>query len=229
MNVAPIIWTLIFYIFCSVVAIQLFYYLYFFIRLAFYKETTPKEQMEHAVSVVICARDEAHNLVQTLPAVLVQDYKSSFEVVLVNDNSTDDTKYLIDEFKKAFKNINHVLLTQEAKMIAGKKFPLSMGIKSAKYEIVLLTDADCVPATEHWIKKMQAAYTDNIEIVLGYGAYRKKPGFLNKLIRFETFHTALQYLTYALSGNPYMGVGRNLSYNTLFPYTTLFDHRKSVV
>ena len=212
MNVAPIIWTLIFYIFCSVVAIQLFYYLYFFIRLAFYKETTPTEQMEHAVSVVICARDEAHNLVQTLPAVLVQDYKSSFEVVLVNDNSTDDTKYLVDEFKKAFKNINHVLLTQEAKMIAGKKFPLSMGIKSAKYEIVLLTDADCVPATEHWIKKMQAAYTDNIEIVLGYGAYRKKPGFFNKLIRFETFHTALQYLTYALSGNPYMGVGRNLSY-----------------
>jgi len=179
MNVAPIIWTLIFYIFCSVVAIQLFYYLYFFIRLAFHKQVTPTEEMEHAVSVVICARDEAHNLVQTMPAVLVQDYKSSFEIVLVNDNSTDDTKYLIDEFKKAFKNINHVLLTQEAKMIAGKKFPLSMGIKSAKYEIVLLTDADCVPATEHWIKKMQAAYTDNIEIVLGYGAYRKKPGFLN--------------------------------------------------
>ena len=103
MNVAPIIWTLIFYIFCSVVAIQLFYYLYFFIRLAFHKQVTPTEEMEHAVSVVICARDEAHNLVQTMPAVLVQDYKSSFEIVLVNDNSTDDTKYLIDEFKKAFK------------------------------------------------------------------------------------------------------------------------------
>ena len=115
MNVAPIIWTLIFYIFCSVVAIQLFYYLYFFIRLAFHKQVTPTEEMEHAVSVVICARDEAHNIVQTMPAVLVQDYKSSFEIVLVNDNSTDDTKYLIDEFKKAFKNINHVLLTQEAK------------------------------------------------------------------------------------------------------------------
>jgi glycosyltransferase involved in cell wall biosynthesis len=83
---------------------------------------TPKEEMEHAISVVICARDEAHNLVKTLPAVLVQDYKSTFEVVLVNDNSTDDTKYLIEEFKKVFKNINHVLLTQEAKMIAGKKY-----------------------------------------------------------------------------------------------------------
>ena len=87
MNVAPIIWTLIFYIFCSVVAIQLFYYLYFFIRLAFYKETIPSEQMEHAVSVVICARDEAENLANNLPGVLVQQYNTTHEVVLVNDNS----------------------------------------------------------------------------------------------------------------------------------------------
>lgn len=87
-----------------------------------------------------------------------------------------------------------------------------MGIKSAKYEIVLLTDADCVPASENWIKKMQGAYNDETEIVLGYGAYYKKPGLLNKLIRFETFHTALQYFSYALAGKPYMGVGRNLSY-----------------
>ena len=97
-------------------------------------------------------------------------------------------------------------------MISGKKFPLSMGIRSAKYEIVLLTDADCVPASEFWIQKMQDAYDHDTEIVLGYGAYHKKAGILNKLIRFETFHTALQYLSYALAGKPYMGVGRNLSY-----------------
>ena len=87
-----------------------------------------------------------------------------------------------------------------------------MGIRSAKYEIVLLTDADCTPASEFWMQKMQDAYTDNTEIVLGYGAYHKRPGILNKLIRFETFHTAIQYLSYALAGSPYMGVGRNLSY-----------------
>lgn len=168
--------------------------------------------MEHPVSVVICARDEAHNLVKTLPGVLVQQYRTTHEVVLVNDNSTDDTKYLVDEFKKMFKNINYIELTQEAKMISGKKFPLSMGIKSARYEILLLTDADCVPASEHWIQRMQECYNEETEIVLGYGAYHKKPGILNKLIRFETFHTAIQYLSYALAGIPYMGVGRNLSY-----------------
>lgn len=168
--------------------------------------------MEYPVSVIVCARDEAHNLANHLPGVLVQQYKTTHEVIVVNDNSTDDSKYLLDEFKKSFKNLNHIELTQEAKMIMGKKFPLSIGIKSAKHEIVLLTDADCVPASENWMHKMQDAYTENVEVVLGYGAYNKRSGILNKLIRFETFHTALQYFSYALAGIPYMGVGRNLSY-----------------
>jgi len=114
--------------------------------------------------------------------------------------------------KKTFKSLNVVELTQEAIHISGKKYPLSIGIREAKHEVLLLTDADCVPASEHWVEKMQDGYDGNIEIVLGYGAYHKKSGLLNKLIRFETFHTALQYLSYALAGTPYMGVGRNLSY-----------------
>jgi hypothetical protein len=69
-----------------------------------------------------------------------------------------------------------------------------------------------MPASEHWLATMQAAFTPGIEIVLGYGAYYKQPGILNKLIRWETSHTALQYFGFALAGTPYMGVGRNLSY-----------------
>lgn len=199
-------------LFATVIALQVLYYLFFFLRLAIYKKPKKTVQVEHPISVVICARDEAHNLANTLPGVLVQAYSTTHEVVLVNDNSEDETKYLLDEFKKSFKNLNPVLLTQEAKMIAGKKFPLSMGIKSAKNETLLLTDADCLPASEHWMRLMQDGYDDGKEIVLGYGAYKKKPGLLNKLIRFETFHTALQYFSYALAGLPYMGVGRNLSY-----------------
>jgi glycosyltransferase involved in cell wall biosynthesis len=198
--------------FIFIIAIQLFYYLYFFLRLALYKKKTKQVNMEHPISVVICARDEAHNLANNLPGVLVQRYSTTHEIILVNDNSEDETKYLIEEFKKSFKNLNPVILSQEAKMINGKKFPLSIGIKSAKNETLLLTDADCVPASEHWMQLMQDGYDDDIEIVLGYGAYRKRQGILNKLIRFETFQTALQYFSYALAGLPYMGVGRNLSY-----------------
>jgi hypothetical protein len=105
-----------------------------------------------------------------------------------------------------------VNLEQEAKGIPGKKYPLSMGIKEAKYEVLLLTDADCVPASENWLSLMQDGYDESVEVVLGYGAYFKKPGILNKLIRYETFFSGMQYLSFALAGLPYMGVGRNLSY-----------------
>jgi cellulose synthase/poly-beta-1,6-N-acetylglucosamine synthase-like glycosyltransferase len=203
---------ILFSIFCLVTLIQLFYYGWFFRKLAFFKNFTKNKSQQHPVSVIICARDDASKLANNLPGSLVQTYPSTHEVIVVNHNSQDDTRYLLDEFKKTFKGLHIVNLTQEAIGIPGKKYPLSMGIKEAKHEILLLTDADCVPASEFWIQKMQDGYDDNIEVVLGYGAYHKKPGFLNKLIRFETFHSALQYFSFALAGAPYMGVGRNLSY-----------------
>lgn len=203
---------IIFILLCSITAIQIFYYLFFFSRLAFFKNTTKDITQTHPVSVIICARDEAANLAKNLPGSLVQAYSTTHEVIVVNDNSFDDSKYLLEEFERDFKHLKVVELKQEAKMIPGKKFPLSIGIKTAKYEIVLLTDADCVPSSELWIEKIQESYDDSTEIVLGYGAYHKKKGLLNRLIRWETFHTALQYLSYALAGKPYMGVGRNLSY-----------------
>lgn len=203
---------IVFYVFAAVTLVQLFYYLYFFRRVAFYKSSPKNQSQQHPVSVIICARDEDENLARNLPGVLVQEYPTTHEVIVVNDNSLDDSKYILAELKKTFKRLQVVELSQEAKLIAGKKYPLSIGIKEAKHEVLLLTDADCVPATEHWVHKMQDAFANGVEVALGYGAYKKAPGFLNKVIRFETFHTALQYFGYALAGKPYMGVGRNLAY-----------------
>ena len=209
----PINWSeIIFYSLAAITAIQLFYYCWFFSRIAFYKKKEKDRSQQHPVSVIVCARDEDENLARHLPGLLVQQYRSTYEVIVVNDNSLDDSKYILQELKKTFKSLEIVELTQEAKLITGKKYPLSIGIREAHHEILLLTDADCVPASENWVEYMQDSYRDNTEIVLGYGAYHKAPGLLNKLIRFETFHTALQYLSYALAGMPYMGVGRNLSY-----------------
>jgi cellulose synthase/poly-beta-1,6-N-acetylglucosamine synthase-like glycosyltransferase len=203
---------IVFYLFIVITCIQLFYYLYFFRRTAFYKPKVRQQSQQHPVSVIICARDEDENLARNLPGVLVQEYPTTHEVIVVNDNSLDESKYILAELQKTFKKLQIVDLTQEAKLIAGKKYPLSIGIKEAKNEIMVLTDADCVPASKHWLYKMQDAFTDGVEVALGYGAYQKRPGFLNKAIRFETFHTALQYFGYALAGKPYMGVGRNLAY-----------------
>lgn len=203
---------IVFLIFIGITIIQLFYYLFFFSRLAFHTSRPRQVSQTHPVSVIICSRDEAGNLVKNLPGVLIQQYRTTHEVIVVNDNSFDESKYVLEEYQKTYKQLHLVELKQEARFIPGKKFPLSVGIKTAKYEIVLLTDADCVPATEFWIDKMQEGFDNGIEIVLGYGALHKKKGFFNKLVRWETFHTALQYLSYAKAGLTYMGVGRNLSY-----------------
>jgi glycosyltransferase involved in cell wall biosynthesis len=203
---------IIFLAFCIITFIQLFYYLFFFLRLAIFKTSPKNISQTHPVSVIICARDEAENLVKNLPGALVQQYKTTHEVIVVNDNSLDESKYILEEYQREFKQLQLVELKQEARFIPGKKFPLSIGIKTAKHEIVLLTDADCVPASEFWIEKMQDGFYDGVEIVLGYGAMHKKKGFFNKMVRWETFHTALQYLSFAKAGIAYMGVGRNLSY-----------------
>lgn len=211
--IEKIVWSeVIFGAFCLIALIQIIYYLYFFRRLAFHPNHPEGMPRQQPVSVVICARDEAANLAKNLAGVLVQEYSDKQEVILVNDNSVDETKYLIEALQKDFAQLEMLELKQEAQFIPGKKFPLSMGIKMAKNDILLLTDADCVPASEYWMQKVVNKFERGIEIVLGYGAYYKKKGLLNKIIRFETFHTALQYMSYALAGMPYMGVGRNLAY-----------------
>ena len=204
-------------IYYSIVVVQLFYYGYFFARLTTYKAPSHSISSTHAVSIIICARDEAHNLQQNLPTILAQNYPTTHELIIVNDNSYDDTADVLASFQKTHKHINTIHLTEQAKFVSGKKFPLSVGIKASKHELLLLTDADCTPAGNNWVQSMQSHFTPNIHLVLGYGPYHKLPGWLNKVIRYETYLTALQYLSYCLAGQSYMGVGRNIAYKkTLF-------------
>lgn len=163
------------------------------------------------VSIIICARNEDDNLTDFLPKILVQDYPE-FEVVVVNDCSIDNTENVIDEFAKIFPNLKKVTIKEDDYYKHGKKFAIMVGIKGAKYNNLLFTDADCFPANENWLKEMSAGFVNKREIVLGYGAYKKESGFLNKLIRFDTFLIAVNYLSAAIKGKAYMGVGRNLGY-----------------
>ncbi len=191
---------------------QLYYLLFVYSRLAFYKKT-PKQGKTATppLSVIICARNEEENLRQNLSKILNQDYPQ-FEVILVNDFSEDDTKWLLKELCGQYHHLKVVEIAEHVRLKHGKKFAVTLGIKGAQYEHLVLTDADCVPQSDQWLRHMASAFGDGEEIVLGYSPYIKKPGFLNTLIRFETFHTAMSYLSYALKGNAYMGVGRNLGY-----------------
>ena len=203
----------LFCVFCFTILVLLWYYLYFFARVAFYKEPTSLvSNPTSPVSVIICAKNEDHNLPEFLPLILSQDYPD-FEVVVVDDCSSDNTPDVLREFEKKYKHLKVITVKEDKKHHHGKKFAVMVGIKGAKNEHLLFTDGDCKPVDNQWIKKMMRSFTSpNTEIVLGYSKYEKLPGFLNKLIRFDTFHIALQYLSFAKAGSPYMGVGRNLAY-----------------
>lgn len=199
-------------IFVACIVIQALYYLLFFLRLNFVKGFSRLPENLPPVSVVICARNEAKNLQQYLKIVLIQQYPQ-FEVVVVNDQSTDNTVDVLVEYYRRNKNLKLVNIAPgEQKEFAGKKQALLKGIETATYDTIVVTDADCRPATTHWLAKMVGSYMKETKFVLGYSPFERTSGLLNKVIRYEGFMTALLSFGFAEAGLPYMGVGRNLSY-----------------
>ncbi len=198
----------------------------------FYKDAgikhTPLPAVLPGVSVVICAKNEAAHLAVFLPAVLEQDYPAaSFEVIVVNDASTDGSAALLDALCSRYPQLRVLTISPDTpRTWPGKKFALQQGIAAATHDLVLLTDADCQPASPLWIRSMVATgaeYATKPLLVLGYGAYAYRTGLLNKFIHWETAHTAMQYASYARAGKTYMGVGRNMLYSKSLPGLAFAD------
>lgn len=219
--------TITFYTFIGVVALQLFYYIIVFGKFSFAKpqKSTPKRI---PISVIVCAKNEEENVKKFVPLLAEQNYPD-YEIILIDDASSDNTLDIFEEFEKQYSNIRLVKVQNNEAFWGNKKFALTLGIKAAKNEYLLFTDADCYPSSKEWIKEMSSQFTMSKTIVLGYGAYEKIAGsFLNKIIRFETMLTAVQYFSWAKMKHPYMGVGRNLAYKKeeFFNVNGFIDHMK---
>ncbi len=163
------------------------------------------------VSVVVCAHDEEQNLRELVPLLLQQDHPH-FEVIVVDDRSNDGTYDFLLEATRADKRLRMVRVTNTPTHIHGKKFAITLAVKAATHDWLLLTDADCRPATNTWVRHLSAHMANDKKIVIGFSPYQRTAGLLNAFIRFETLVTAMQYIGFALFGRPYMGVGRNLAY-----------------
>ncbi len=191
---------------------QSVYFLFIYSRASYKSNDLNKRIRKYPpVSVIICAHNEAVNLKNNLPSLLKQDYPD-YEIVVVNDCSDDNTEEILDNFSRNYNKLKITKIKKDPKFTHGKKLALTIGIKAAKNEILLLTDADCKPASKYWIKYMIRNFDQDTDIVLGIGLYKKQKGLLNLLTRFETAFIAMQYIGFARSGKPYMGVGRNLAY-----------------
>ena len=217
----------IFCLFIVAVLVQFLYYIVVFGKFSFAKPQigTPKRI---PISVLVCAKNEEENVITLIESLVEQNYPQ-FEIVLIDDASSDNTLEIFEEFEKLHSNIKLVKVENNEAFWGNKKYALTLGIKAAKNEYLLFTDADCLPSSKEWIATMSSQFTVEKTIVLGYGAYEKIGGsFLNKIIRFETLLTATQYFSWAKLGKPYMGVGRNLAYKReeFFKVRGFMDHMK---
>jgi glycosyltransferase involved in cell wall biosynthesis len=214
-------------IFCfAVLSIQILYFILLLIAFRKKKITVANEQ--YPVSIIVCAHDEEENLRELVPLLLQQDYPQ-FEVIVVEDRCNDETFDYLLQATKENERLKMVRVTHKPDHINGKKFALTLGIKAARSEWVLLTDADCRPANNLWIAQMAHQFSKQKDIVLGFSPYFKAPGLLNAFIRFESFLTGIQFIGMALLEKPYMGVGRNLAYRKqLFLSTKGFNSHLNV-
>lgn len=187
-------------------ALQILYLLLYTIAIAGYRQTDVGS--DAPMSVIICVRNELEKLQNNLPKILCQKH-NQFEVIVVNDRSTDGSYEYLIGLKDQYPNFKLVQVDSVPDHIHSKKYAITLGVKAAQYENLVFTDADCHPVTENWITKM----ANKKAFVLGVSLYEKQRGLLNLLIRYETYITAMQYIGNGLMGKPYMGVGRNLGYS----------------
>ena len=205
------LFSVIFLIFFFFVAIQLSYVVFIFLRLAFFKEKKPVASTLMPISIIIAARNESDNLYDNLPFILTQDYPE-FEVIIVNNQSVDESAWLLKALCLQHKNLKVVEIGKNKHLLPGKKLPITLGVKAAKYEKMVFTDADCKPASNQWLRIMSETFTENHQIILGYAPYFRTKGIINRIIRYDTAFIGASYLSFALAKIPYMGVGRNLAY-----------------
>lgn len=211
--------------------VQVYYYLHYFS--AIIAENRKRKRNNFSthnsptppVSVIICARNEEDNLREFLPKVLEQDYPN-FEVIVVNDASEDNTSQVLDDFAKLYPHLYVTNMPNDINIISRKKLAVTVGVKAAKNELLLMTDADCYPASKDWIRSMVSNVTDGIEFVVGYGDYITERSIVNRLITYDTLFIAMQYMGFALRGKPYMAVGRNFLYrkSTFYKYKGFAGH-----
>lgn len=216
MNIIPdfalSFWSLLFYFFSAMVFLQLLYVLIIYARFAFFKAKSSVNKGDlPALSVIIAARNEADNIYENLPYILSQDYPN-FEVIVVVNQSVDESKHILEAYQQQYSNLRYTVVERNKHLRPGKKLPISLGIKAAKNEHLVFTDADCRPSSDQWLKEIGSSYTDTKKIILGYAPYSYKKGFLNKAIRYDTAWIAINYMSFGLARLPYMGVGRNLAY-----------------
>lgn len=167
------------------------------------------------VSVIVYSEDDATNLEVLLPQILDQDYPSSFEVIVVNDGAMDSTKDVIARLEQRYSNLYMTFTPQESRSLSRKKLAVTLGIKAAKYNVLLHTTGVCQVPSDKWLRSMARHFDADTDVVLGYAAPAEQEGTAHRWKRLHAFdqvRSAVEWLSWAIAGRPYRGTGCNMAY-----------------
>lgn len=208
--------TIILSVFAFIFVIQLYYYIFHYrVPLSHYKkelESENKVTNKPSVSVIIVAKNESENLENNLPLILKQDYPN-FEVIVVNDGSTDESDCLLKRLELENDHLYHTFLPVSRDRVFGrKKLAMTIGVKASKNEVLLFTEADCVPDSDRWISTMMENMDNNIDVVIGYSYYQRQPSLYQRVARFDNLIFSLQYFSKSIKDKAFIGTYRNIAF-----------------
>jgi cellulose synthase/poly-beta-1,6-N-acetylglucosamine synthase-like glycosyltransferase len=173
-----------------------------------FRETT---ESSLNISVVVAAKNEVQNIPKLITALKNQSYGANkFEVIIVDDNSTDDTFNSADRLTLTSKTFS--IIKAKDKIHSGKKGALDIGIKKAKYPYILITDADSVPAKD-WIKSFAEKFNDGNDFLFGIAPYSKSKSITNLITRFENLRAHILMFSLANIGLPYSAAARSFGFS----------------
>ena len=177
------------------------------------------------ISVIVTSKNNSEELEKNLPFILNQDY-SNFEVIVVNSGSTDETDMVLRAAEQKYPRLYHTHVPHDADRLNEKKLALTLGIKAAKNEILLFTEAYCRPCTTQWIKEYGKEFAQGREIVLGYSRLiLGKKVKMRRFILFDNLIHHLKFISMAIARKPFMGIGWNMAYKKeLFFQNRGFSH-----
>lgn len=196
--------------------IQAVYYFYLYNRILGQSKAMKQNGIHYTkeqqpVSVVISVRDDSEQLQQCLTSILEQEYPL-FEVIVINDGNNDESEEIILPLENKYNNLYHSFVPNTSRYLSRKKLAITIGVKAAKYDWIVVTEPNCMPTSNQWLKTMARNFTSRTEIVLGYSNYLPDNSWLNRSISFDNLFQSMRYLGYAIAGKPYMGMGRNMAY-----------------
>lgn len=183
------------------------------------KNGSGAEESSEGISVITVGRNAIDDLRSLIPSVIAQKYPR-FELIVVDDRSFDNTAVFLKSIQRNYPSVLKVVTIPEDTTYPwpGKKFAITMGVKAAQYERIVLLDTSALPLSENWLSDVASAFgRKGADMVLGYNFYKKGQRAVSSFFAASSFLFSSDAMAWARIGLPFKGEGSNFGFTrTMF-------------